>query len=90
MIVKYGYTDGSGDYRIVIDEDKCNGCGECIGICPEGLFELYQNDYDEEVIRVKDHLIKRIGYLCPGFSICSRKEGHCHSVCKFSAIDHTW
>ena len=90
MIVKYGYTDGSGDYRIVIDEDKCNACGECINSCPEGLFELYHNDYDEKAVKIKDSLVKKIGYLCPGFSVCKRRESNCHSVCKPEAIHHTW
>ena len=90
MIVQYGYTDGAGDYRIIIDEDKCDGCGECAGACPEALFELYENDYDEEVIRIKHSLVKKIGYLCPGFSNCSEEEKNCHTVCKSDAITHSW
>jgi NAD-dependent dihydropyrimidine dehydrogenase PreA subunit len=30
----YGYKDGSGDYFIIIDTDKCNGCGICEHECP--------------------------------------------------------
>ena len=90
MIVKYGYTDGAGDYRIVIDEDKCSGCGVCIDVCPESLFELYENDYDESKAKIKNVLMKKIGYLCPGFAICKRKEKNCHSACESDAITHTW
>ena len=26
--------------NIVVDHDKCDGCGECISVCPEDVFEL--------------------------------------------------
>lgn len=27
-------------YIVKVDEEKCVGCGECIDICPEEVFEL--------------------------------------------------
>jgi len=27
-------------YVILIDTDKCSGCGECVDICPSDVFEL--------------------------------------------------
>jgi len=30
-------------FKITIDLDKCVGCGECIDICPEEVYEL-QNE----------------------------------------------
>ena len=27
---------------ITIDEEKCNGCGECINGCPEGALQLIE------------------------------------------------
>lgn len=30
-------------YKVLIDSTKCNGCGECVDICPSEVFELYGN-----------------------------------------------
>lgn len=27
-------------YVVEIDEDKCNGCGECVAVCPSEMFGL--------------------------------------------------
>lgn len=27
-------------YTVEIDEEKCNGCGECVESCPAEIFEL--------------------------------------------------
>ena len=45
MITHYGYTDGSGEYYIVIDSDKCNGCGKCVQKCPQKALELEYRIY---------------------------------------------
>ncbi len=29
-------------YKITIDLEKCLGCGECVDICPEEVFELQE------------------------------------------------
>ncbi len=26
--------------EITVDEEKCNGCGECIDVCPSEVYEL--------------------------------------------------
>ena len=33
------------DGKIVVDPEKCNHCGRCIGKCPFGAFEDYTNGY---------------------------------------------
>ncbi len=53
MIAHYGYADASGEYYIVIDTDKCDGCEECVKVCPEGVFEIALDDYDKAVACVK-------------------------------------
>jgi Fe-S-cluster-containing hydrogenase component 2 len=30
-----------GAYEYVVDEDRCIGCGFCAGVCPCGIWTLY-------------------------------------------------
>ena len=48
---------------IKIDEEKCNGCGECIPNCPEGALQIIDG---------KAHLISDL--FCDGLGACI---GHC-------------
>ncbi len=48
---------------IVIDEEKCNGCGQCIPNCPEGAIQIVDG---------KARLISDL--LCDGLGACL---GHC-------------
>ena len=91
MIAHYGYTDGSGEYYIIIDTDRCDGCGECVTACPHSVFEIAADDYDKAVARVKEGLSKTISYICPGYyRKCHTEKTNCHEVCLREAIDHTW
>ena len=27
-------------YRVIVNTEKCIGCGECVEICPAGVYEL--------------------------------------------------
>ncbi|MBI5442689.1 MAG: FAD-dependent oxidoreductase [Deltaproteobacteria bacterium] len=31
-----------GEYEYVVDEDRCIGCGFCAGVCPCGIWSLYE------------------------------------------------
>ena len=86
----YGYADGTGEYFITIDTDKCDGCGECVTACAENLLELAEDDYGKVVARVRDEVRIKLGYLCPGFKVCSKREINCHTACQQEAISHTW
>ncbi len=91
MIINYGYRDAQGEYRITVDTDKCNGCGACAEICPENIFELEEDDYDEIKVVVITDKINKIGYLCPGAAICASRQGkNCHDVCPNEAMSHSW
>ena len=46
MIANYGYMDGSGQYFIKIDSDKCDGCGDCVTACPAGVLEVGEDEND--------------------------------------------
>ena len=32
-----------GGFEYVVDADKCIGCGICSGICPSGIWAMYNN-----------------------------------------------
>ncbi|MCD6262614.1 MAG: 4Fe-4S binding protein [Deltaproteobacteria bacterium] len=27
-------------YEVVVDQDKCIGCGECVDVCPADVYEI--------------------------------------------------
>ncbi|RLE52409.1 MAG: ferredoxin [Candidatus Methanomethylicota archaeon] len=29
--------------KVVVDEEKCVGCGTCVQVCPMGVYELVDN-----------------------------------------------
>jgi len=91
MIAHYGYADGTGEYYIIIDTDRCDGCGKCIEACPQGVLELALDDYDRSVVRVKEDVLKSIHYVCLGYHRkCANEENNCQKACSQDAISHTW
>jgi ferredoxin len=95
MIANYGYKDGSGDYFITIDTDKCNGCKDCIAACPYGVLGVGpdENDplSDEEVAFVTEAERKKIKYTCaPCKPMKDRLPLPCMVACKKDAISHSW
>ncbi len=95
MLAHYGYKDGSGDYFIVIDTDKCDGCGECVTGCPYGVFEVGEEENDpfreEPVAKVTELHRKKIKYSC---ALCKPTSGKkplpCVQACNPDAISHSW
>ncbi|OAT85275.1 4Fe-4S dicluster domain-containing protein [Desulfotomaculum copahuensis] len=91
MIANYGYKDGAGDWFLSIDTDKCAGCGEkpCVNSCPEQVLEAITDDYDDEVVAVREAHRKKLRYSC---NPCPRMEGKlpCQQVCPADAIVRSW
>jgi len=91
MIAHYGYKDGSGDYFITIDTDKCNGCEKCVVACPQGVLEMIYDDYDDYVAAVGEAHRKKIKYSC---APCKPTRGEralpCILACEPGAISHSW
>ena len=95
MIANFGYKDGSGEFFITIDTNKCNGCGDCIPVCPESVLEIRENDFDplsgDEMAAVKDEHRKKIKYSCaPCKSADNTGMEPCIAVCEMKAITHSW
>ncbi len=94
MIANYGYKDGSGEYFISIDTDKCNGCGDCVPVCPSNVLEIRDNEFDPfaelPMAAVTEAQRKKLKYAC---SICKTSENAklpCVEACELDAITHSW
>lgn len=104
MIANYGYLDGSGQYFIRIDTGKCDGCGDCVAVCPAHLLAVGADENDpfreEPVAKVGEDHRKKIKYSCgpckPLPTTCRGRPGAgrpplpCVAACKPGAIEHSW
>jgi Fe-S-cluster-containing hydrogenase component 2 len=92
MIMHYGYSDGSGDYYITLDTDKCNGCGLCVQQCPQKtlhLEEVFIDLEDKTVASVKEEHRKKIKYTCASCKPETEKT-ICQLACKTQALKCAW
>ena len=95
MKANYGYNDGSGDFFITIDTDRCDGCRRCVPACPAGVLEVGPdpNDplRDEPVAFVTDAHRRKAKYSCgPCKPVAGRTALPCMKSCPRDAIEHSW
>lgn len=93
MKANYGYLDGSGQYFITIDTDKCIDCGHhnCVKACPKGMFAIEMDDYDDEVAVIKEEFRKKLKYECgPCKPVSDRPPLPCVQACTPGALEHSW
>ena len=92
IITYYGYCDGSGEYYIIVDSDKCNGCGKCANHCPQGALEMVTEFIDLEdktVAAVNELHRKKIKYTC---AQCKPEKNRtpCVLACTQRALKCVW
>jgi ferredoxin len=95
MLANYGYKDGSGEFFITINTDKCDGCGKCVAACPGKVFGVGEDENDplsdDIVAFVVDEERKKIKYTCgPCKPASDRPELPCVAACLPGAITHSW
>jgi ferredoxin len=95
MIANYGYKDGSGEYYISLDTDKCDGCGKCVEACPYSVLEVVENPFDPmeggDIVVVTDQQRKKIKYTCmPCKPASGKREMPCVISCPTGALTHSW
>lgn len=91
MIANYGYEDGSGHYYIKIDTSKCAACGSkgCISACPEKLFATELDDFDDEVVLIREEVRHTLATDCANCKATGEKEP-CLKACTADAISLSW
>jgi ferredoxin len=98
VIANYGYEDGSGFYYITIHGDTCIACSEhgCVAACPQKVYAIEMDDYDDHVSVVLESARKRLRELC---SACKGQSGSlgpeerelpCTGACPGGALRHSW
>jgi Fe-S-cluster-containing hydrogenase component 2 len=93
MRAHYGYKDGSGEFFITVETDACVDCVgmPCVKVCPAGVLEPFEDDYDDLVVAVKDELRHRLKYACaPCKPVSDRPPLPCVEVCPARTIEHSW
>lgn len=91
MIANYGYEDGSGHYYIKIDTGKCAECADkaCIEVCPDKLFIVELDDFDDEVVVIREDGRNTLQQSCASCK-ADGKAGLCAVHCEPEAIGFSW
>lgn len=95
MRASYGYRDGSGDYYITVDTDRCTGCGDCVPACPAGVLDVGEDENDplkeDDVAFVVEAHRRRLGTSCAACKPSGARPAlPCVAACPEDAIEHSW
>lgn len=94
----YGYKDGAGTWYITVDTTACDGCNDCVEVCPADMWELKEDEFaimgdGEMVAGIKEDHQKSVRYDC---SPCKSPSGDgdgvakCGEACHVDAIEFSW
>jgi formate dehydrogenase iron-sulfur subunit len=72
------------DYWVVIDQEKCIGCGECAGACIYNVPHLAGREYNE--FGTGGFINKDKAYKCHACTVKTREIPACASVCPSDAL----
>lgn len=87
LISNYGYTDGSGDWYVSVDSEKCNACEKCVAACPQQMFGMAEDDYGQNVAVIKEEHRKKVKYDCaPCHPVGGGPTQPCVKACEPGAI----
>lgn len=93
----YGYEDGSGFYYITIDGDACVDCAHrgCVSACPQGVYVIEMDDYDDHVAVVREDVRKRLREICAACKAVAattdkQPDPPCVLACESGALKHSW
>lgn len=95
MIANYGYKDGSGEYYVILDTDKCDGCDLCVKACPEHVLVMGEDMgdplRDAPVVLVTEEHRKKLRYSCASCKPTSGvRDLPCVIACPQGALRHSW
>lgn len=94
MIANYGYEDATGNYYITINTDLCAECEThgCIDGCPEKIFFIEPDDYDDDVAVVASEVRNSLKYVCAACKAIGSEAAElpCRAACTQNAIKHSW
>jgi predicted CoA-substrate-specific enzyme activase len=89
MKTNYGYSDATGEYFVTIDTSLCDGCGDCVSVCPEIIYRLSPNGSGNNKAVVREEIRKKLSSKCPGISHC-KAEKNCRDSCTKKALNLSW
>jgi ferredoxin len=95
MLANYGYQDGAGEFFLIIDTDRCDGCGKCVPACPSGVLMVGEDENDplreEPVAAVAAERRTDLRYACGGCKPSGERPPlPCMAACPTGAIRHSW
>jgi Fe-S-cluster-containing hydrogenase component 2 len=78
----------------MVNTDKCDGCTKCVPVCPAGILEVGENEYDpleeKPMVKVKEAERNKIKFRCapckPGWG---NKPAPCVEICPKGALVHS-